>query len=48
MTAREMLIEMIDKGYTTQYTIEELEEDFTPEQIEKFYNGFMNFLKNRG
>ena len=48
MTAREMLIEMFDKGYASQYTVEEFEEWFTLEQIEKFYNSFMNFLKNRG
>jgi len=45
MTSREMLTEMFDKGYTSQYTIEEFEEMFSTEQIEKFYNGFKNFLK---
>ena len=46
MTSREMLTEMFDKGYTSQYTIEEFEEMFSIEQIEKFYNGFKKFLKN--
>lgn len=48
MTAREMLTEMFNKGYASQYTIEEFEEWFTLEQIEKFYINFINFLKNRG
>ena len=45
MTKKEMLSEMFDKGYTSQYTVEEFEQWFTFEQIEKMYNGFMNFLK---
>ena len=45
MTKREMINEMFDKGYATQYTPKDLEEWFTEEQIERFYNKFMEYLK---
>ena len=46
MTKHEMLIEMLDKGYTTQYSIEWYEENFSEEQIKIFYDKFMEYLKN--
>ena len=45
MTKKEMLVEMFDKGYASQYSIEWFEECFTLEQITIFYNKFMNFIK---
>ena len=47
MTKREMLEEMFAKGYASQYPIEEFEESFTEEQIKKFYDSFMNYLKTK-
>ncbi len=46
MTKHEMLIEMFDKGYATQYSIEWYEENFSEEQIKIFYDKFMDHLKN--
>ena len=45
MIIREMIIEMKDKGYATQYPVEWFEESFTTEQVKKFYDSFMDFLK---
>lgn len=45
MTKREMLTEMFDKGYSSQYSIEWFEENFSDSQIERFYSKFMEFLK---
>lgn len=45
MTKREMLNEMFDNGYTSQYPIQWFEENFTLEQITKFYNKFMEWLR---
>lgn len=45
MTKREMLKEMFEKGYTSQYPIEWFEESFTIEQIKIFYDNFMEYLR---
>lgn len=45
MTKKEMINEMFDKGYASQYPPEVFEEWFTDEQIERFYNKFMEYLK---
>jgi hypothetical protein len=45
MTKKEMINEMFDKGYASQYTPKDFEEWFTDEQIERFYNKFMEHLK---
>ena len=45
MTKKEMINEMFDKGYATQYTPKEFEEWFTEKQIKKFYEAFMDYLK---
>ena len=45
MTKREMLTEMFNKGYASQYSIEWFEESFTEAQIERFY---LNFLESLG
>lgn len=45
MTKIEMLKEMFEKGYTSQYPIEWFEESFTIEQIKIFYDNFMEYLR---
>lgn len=40
-----MINEMFDKGYASQYTPKDFEEWFTEEEIERFYNKFMEYLK---
>ena len=44
MTKKEMINEMFDKGYASQYTPKDFEEWFTEEQIKKFYENFMKSL----
>lgn len=44
MTKKEMINEMFDKGYASQYTPKDFEEWFTEEQIKKFYKNFMKSL----
>lgn len=45
MTKREMLKEMFEKGYASQYPIEWFEESFTIEQIKIFYDNFMEHVR---
>lgn len=47
MTKKEMLKEMFEKGYASQYTPEDLAEWFTEEQIKRFYDSFMDYLKGK-
>lgn len=44
MTKVEMIKEMFEKGYKSQYSVEWFEESFTEEQIKVFYNNFMKYL----
>ena len=45
MTKVEMIKEMFEKGYKSQYSVEWFEESFTEEQIKVFYNKFMEYLE---
>lgn len=44
MTKKEMIKEMFDKGYHSQYPPEWFEE-FTEKQIKRAYDNFMDYLK---
>ena len=44
MTKVEMIKEMFEKGYKSQYSVEWFEESFTKEQIKVFYDKFMEYL----
>lgn len=45
MTKKEMIKEMFEKGYASQYTPKDFEEWFTEEQIKRFYDNFMKHLE---
>ena len=45
MTKVEMIKEMFEKGYKSQYSVEWFEKSFTEEQIKVFYNKFMEYLE---
>ena len=45
MTKVEMIKEMFEKGYKSQYSVEWFEQSFTEEQIKVFYNKFMEYLE---
>lgn len=45
MTKKEMIKEMFEKGYASQYTPKDFEEWFTEEQIKRFYDNFMRHLE---
>lgn len=44
MTKIEMIKEMKAKGYATQYSAEDFAEMFSEEQIQRFYDKFMEFI----
>jgi len=47
MTKIEMVKEMINKGYHTQYTAEEFAEMFSEEQIKSFKEHFEEYLSTK-
>lgn len=45
MTKKEMIIEMFDKGYHSQYDVDFYVESFTDEQMKRMYDKYMEYLK---
>lgn len=45
MTKKEMIVEMFDKGYHSQYDVDFFVESFTDTQIKRMYDSFMDYLK---